>query len=692
MKKQFSVLQQIVSVVLSSLLFAGMATTVAADSTYNNYVYNSLDESVECPAAYLPETLVTGEALGTGKFKNASDLYERNGQLYILDGGNNRILKLSGDMQLLETITLKKEDGSAIKFTNATGLFVTKEENLYVCDEEAKVVYLAKSDGKVYAHITEPKADVLPDGFDYRPNKIVEDSAGVIYILSKGTIGGALQYDAKLKFMGFFGSERVQSTAQIITQRLWRLVMTEKQREGMASFAPATYVNFDTGSDDFIYTIRDQAESRKEQVRKLNAAGNNILHDSNKTIFGDVTLSEKGVDSLLTDIEVDSENFISVLDARRGRIFQYNQDSDLLYVFGRLGSQTGTFKTATALESIGNKIVVLDKDNATVTVFAPTQFALDVRKAVLLFDDGMYEQAMEPWKAVLKQASNYELGNIGMGKALIELGDYKAAMKHFRIGRDRSGYSDAFEEYRGVLISKWFPLILLALIAVVSVVIFVSRRSVAHAKNDYTLVISRQKYPLYCMLHPFKGFNRLKEEKKGSLPMALLITAVFFVVSIISHQATGFIFNENPIDKFNIFVQLGKTVGVLLVFVLANWAVSTIIDGKGTLREVFIFGSYSLLPYVICTIPAVLLSNAIIEDEGPFYHIVLTLIIAWTCITILMAVKEVHQFSLKKTILVILLTLFGILIVISVVAILYSMFVQMFGWITTIANELLLRS
>lgn len=101
------------------------------------------------------------------------------------------------------------------------------------------------------------------------------------------------------------------------------------------------------------------------------------------------------------------------------------------------------------------------------------------------------------------------------------------------------------------------------------------------------------------MLHPFKGYGSLKEERKGSLPAALLLVGLFFLINVFARQATGFIFNTNRVDQLNIFVELIKTVGVVLVFTVANWAVSTIIDGEGTFKEVFVFTAYGLTPYIL---------------------------------------------------------------------------------------------
>lgn len=91
-------------------------------------------------------------------------------------------------------------------------------------------------------------------------------------------------------------------------------------------------------------------------------------------------------------------------------------------------------------------------------------------------------------------------------------------------------------------------------------------------------------------------------------------------------------------------------------------------------------------------IPVILFSNIAIMEEQAFYVMLLTIVQIWTVLSVVMAVKEVQQFSLGKTIGVLLLTLAGIVITFSIVAIVYSMFTQMVSWISTVVNELLLRA
>ncbi len=694
-KRTFPAVRIAAALLLLSSLFS--LTAAASEGappvgTSNSYVYDSYDNPQTSTEGYVTDRVLRGTDFGAGDMQNPQDLFVRGDVLYILDSGNSRILRLSSDFSLLAEIRLKDEAGTAIAFPNAVGLFVDTRGSVYVADEENKVVYIADGEGTVRRTIVSPEADVLPDEFDYRPNKVIVDGAGVIYVLSKGTSGGALQFDSSLNFMGFYGSERVVESAQVRLQRLWRKFMTRDQISAMAQYTPTAYVNFDVGGDDFIYTIRDQAELRRGQVRKLNAAGKDILTNGSKTVFGDLTTAKDGTDTLLTDIEVDGEGFITLLDERRGRLFQYDQSSRLMFAFGGKGNQDGTFRSPSSLESMNGLLLVLDREYNTLTVFRPTEFARNVRQAVLLYDDGRFSEAIQPWTEVLRYNANYEMANVGMGKALLKLGDYTQSMEYFRRGNDQEGYSDAFAEYRNGVISAYFPLVMLAIAALVAVPMILSRWAAKRSRNEYLTVIGKYRYPTYCMLHPFKGYGSLKEERKGSLPAALLLVGLFFLINVFARQATGFIFNTNRVDQLNIFVELIKTVGVVLVFTVANWAVSTIIDGEGTFKEVFVFTAYGLTPYILGMIPVILFSNIAIMEEQAFYVMLLTIVQIWTVLSVVMAVKEVQQFSLGKTIGVLLLTLAGIVITFSIVAIVYSMFTQMVSWISTVVNELLLRA
>ena len=114
----------------------------------------------------------------------------------------------------------------------ALGLFVDTDGNLYVADKKAPAVYVADPQGRVTGTVGAPPADKVEEGFEYTPSKVVVDSAGILYILSANTYSGALQYGSDYQFIGFYGSERVEGTFDLLVQRIWKKLLSEKAASG----------------------------------------------------------------------------------------------------------------------------------------------------------------------------------------------------------------------------------------------------------------------------------------------------------------------------------------------------------------------------------------------------------------------------------------------------------------------------
>ena len=166
---------------LAALLASLLCFPGAAEGTSFSYTYDYWKNSVEVPTPYTAEKPVTGEALGQGSLSTPQDLYvTKAGDIYILDSGNSRILKLDGALQCQETITLKDAAGTPIEFQDAQGIFVEESGRLYVADKKARTVYVAESGGSVVQQIGAPPADKVTDDFDYTPAKVAVTSAGII--------------------------------------------------------------------------------------------------------------------------------------------------------------------------------------------------------------------------------------------------------------------------------------------------------------------------------------------------------------------------------------------------------------------------------------------------------------------------------------------------------------------------------
>lgn len=684
-KKYISALLTMILISVSVLTACTTSVSAASAVPYRSYVYDSWGQPRETAAGYVPEKLLTGGDIGADDLKEPTDFFiTEDGMIYLIDAGNDRLVRydqINGGTEILKATAA---DGSGFSIAKAAGIFVTDDKRILIADPVSQSVVIFDNDLKEIRRLEVPKTDILPAGYFYQPVKVIEDSGGIVYVLSQGSINGAMQFDTDGSFMGFFGSEKVTLTAQLLTDHFWKSILTKEQAGGMARAVPVEFISFDIDRSDFIYTIRRGNDVSNGQVRKLNALGENIINDK---LFGDTGSQQK-----LNDICVDSDGFITILDQGKCRLYQYDQESNLMYTFASKGEQLGCFTTPVAVASFGSRIYVLDSSSGTITVFRPTDFGSNIREALLLYYDGKYDQAMQPWLNVQRSDHDYRLANIGLGKAHEGLGENQKAMYYYKKGDDRDLYSSAFVKYRTEALRKNFPVfMLLIFLIILAPVIYAVVRRRKKRKTEYDVKLTRRKMLVYCALHPFIGYSEMKYARSGSVPIAVFILAGFLAATILSRQLTGFIFNYARTDRFDIAVHFVSTVGLFLMFVLTNWLVTTIAEGKGKLKEIFIFCSYVLLPYTVLTLAGVIFSNILGIEEMMFMRIFQFIIYAITGIHLVIALMEVQMYSLKKTIYTLVLTGAGILVIVLISAIVYSIFTQIISFAGTLVTELTLR-
>jgi hypothetical protein len=83
--------------------------------------------------------------------------------------------------------------------------------------------------------------------------------------------------------------------------------------------------------------------------------------------------------------------------------------------------------------------------------------------------------------------------------------------------------------------------------------------------------------------------------------------------------------------------------------------------------------------------------NGTTLDESTFYYAIQWIGYGWTAVCMLIAIREVHQYSLMKTVVTLAVTFAGLVIVVVVAAIVYSVFGQLISFLSTVWSELTLH-
>jgi len=482
-------LKRIVSIAIIILIFTTISGSALA-VPYRGFTYGHWSNYIPSPAAYAPVRNVAAShinpALGT--FRSPQDMcVDIEDNLYILDSGNSRIIKLDRDLNHIKTIDSFIYNGSVDTFASPNGIFVTENMDIYIADTDNRRVVKLDSEGNFVKMNYGPQHDALEDRFDFVPLKIVVDRAGREYVIVRNVFEGIVRFDPRGRFTGYFGTIFVNVSA---VDWFWRLVSTDEQRARQRLFIPTEFSSMDIDTYGFIYTTNiDLGNDNK--VKRLNPGGEDVLvNRTEQLINGDQNYRPLGMgplagSSIFVNIKYRGSGMYTALDSTRGRMFTYDSEGNLLYVIGGTGTVLGMQFRPTTVEAVGESLYVLDQLRGEITIYEPTEFGSLINEAIYLRYIGDEAGAVEIWRRVLELDENYPLANVGVGKALLAAGENREAMQYLRKGMDIEYYSIAFRRWRTEVMKDNINFILTGATVVVLIIsgymLFIKKRK---ASND----------------------------------------------------------------------------------------------------------------------------------------------------------------------------------------------------------------
>lgn len=676
-------------IILLSLTVLFSTFTVSAD-TYT-YTYDYWGDAVASPNGYTVEDTFFGGDLGIGNMKNPSDVFvDACGEVYVSDTGNNRVICLDKDFKVKKVITEFNDNGKALSVQTPEGIFVDTEGNMYLCLKEMGLVVKADKNGNVLSKFERPQSDLLQESFEFKPSRVLVSESGTVFVMIKGFYLGALVYEGNGKFLTFFGSNDVKVTAKMVTEKLFRKLMTEEQKSKLSRYVPVQYDGFDIDKNNFIYTCTSNADS--QEIRRINTLGSNVL--SEKGNMGDLQsayILGKVEDTSFVDLCVDEYGFITAADSTRGRIFQYDKDGMLVTVFGGKGDGAGLFTNPCALDEQGDKILVLDSERASLTVLKLTEYGALLREGTIFFNQGFYSEAKEIWNKVLDKNINCELAYNGLGKAEFAEENYNEAMRCFKLANNRSEYSESFKQYRSIKIKQFFPYVI-SIVVILVIIIFIADYIKKKSNREKISKCPKSLKSFFrVMTHPGDEIGEVKYKKEWDYKLATTILVLWFISSVAKRQLTAFVFNYNNPEKFNVLVILASTIGLFLLFVVINWAVTTLLAGKGKIGEIYCSVAYALFPYIITVFLSVAASHFAVADEGAFLTIIEVVGLIWSLFLLISVLREIHEYTFGKVFKSLLITVAGMAFVLFIGMLFVSLIEQLISFITSLFNELMYR-
>lgn len=462
--------------------------TVQAAKTNYTYTYDYWGIDREAPDAYQATDFITGDKLGIGDFKEPKGMFTKGNRIYVCDSGNNRIVileRVDNQVLFVDQFSDFTVDTSVDTLSGPSDIYVTDNGEMYICDTDNQRVIELSSERKLIKELVRPIDETVDQEGDFLPQKVVVDASGRVLVLVKNYNKGFIQYKPNGDFAGFIGANEVKFN---MVDYMWKLVSTKEQRARMIQFVPTEYNNLSLDKDGFIYcttSVFKEPELLSDQakpIRKLNAMGTDILIKNGEyPPIGDISWGNaagiSGASKLIDVTAMENDTYYAV-DQTRGRIFGYDSQGNLLYAFGSVGDKLGYFLYPTAINNMGYDLLVLDAKTTGITILTFTEFGKLINDALLEYKKGNYDISAQYWEQVLVQDGNYDLAYIGIGRSLFRQGEYKEAMKYFKLKLDDDNYSKAFQMYRKEWIEKhigWIMAVFFALLIIPGFIKFIKR-------------------------------------------------------------------------------------------------------------------------------------------------------------------------------------------------------------------------
>ena len=735
-----------------------MILPAAATNTYDTYTYDYSGSPRKTPDAYMPRDLEQAHELDALNMKDPSDLFvDAEENVYIADTGNNRIIILDAEYNVKQIITEFATDDPALQntktFSSPSGLFVDTNGDIYIADTgNGRLVVLdkeytflrvigtpdvdffvsgatnsggsttpdASTDAGIDATDTETESSSSGSSsgssssttVSYKPVAVSVDSSGRIYVISQGCNQGVIALTSSGQFESFLGAQKVKIS---VFDAFWRLFMTDEQKARSVKFVPTEYNNIAIDKDGFLYittnsidifdqitaTLARDRSSNYAPIKRLSADGTDVLKRNG--FFppsGDVEITHPGTTeynpSSIIDVAVTKNGQYSLLDGRRNKIFTYDEEGTLLYAFGKSGSQKGTFTGVSALDYKGTDILVLDKLGGSLTVFYRTEYGDTLALAQQLQAERKYTEAEKLWQEILNQNINVDIAHQGIGKALYRQERYEEAAQYFKNAKNLDQYSLAYAEYRKQVIRDNFWIIALVVAAVVAVLVVffklvkkVNRRG--PKTPGKTTLVEELCYGFQFIFRPFRGSWELIREKRGSLRGAMVILALTVFTFIFKANVTGYIFGGFSDSNTNVIMEALTVLLPFLLWCVANWSLTTLADGEGSFKSIVITTAYSLLPLSLINIPLAIISNFMVQTEAQFYSFFVGLAMVWMVLLLFVGMMTIHDYELGKNVIISICTIIAMLFIAFLGMLFVNLVQRMISFVISLYQELAFR-
>ena len=192
-----------------------------------------------------------------------------------------------------------------------------------------------------------------------------------------------------------------------------------------------------------------------------------------------------------------------------------------------------------------------------------------------------------------------------------------------------------------------------------------------------------------CVLRsPIDTFRAMQADRRRfSFLPACILMLLAVCVRIASIYLTHFPIRSVEPAEANLLMESAMMLAPMLMWAVANFAVTSIMDGETMMRESLTATAYCMMPYIVLCLPLAALTNLMGLGEISLYRLMQGCMWGWCAMLLVLSIAVMNNYTVLKSLGIVVLNLLVMALMAAVMLLMYALANQLIMFVEGVARE-----